>query len=589
MARLQLTKRISLVATVVLTTGVSLAQTDQGIWEAPFNHVVPPSWQNGQALWDGEQLSAFADPLDPHRFMAAHIAVIPRGDHRGRLLVMNWMRKDHVHGVQHWAIVDVTGTVPRFSNHSLPMPGSDIELFCGGHAWTADGQMLMAGGARYENDTLFANRLCYRFDPTAPLGNSMWTREPDMAVERWYPTVTPMGDNPSGTDHLLVSGGWKDINNEYANRTYESFLSDGVPGSGRWEQNALFGGRALFRGPQVVCTDSFGIYPRDVLLSDGSKFSAGMASRSYRLTHTPEQPLQHPSWEVQPTADARTRWYGSTFLMPDIHSENGRYRDVVVRLGGALVTWDTSLCDPDSLRIPRADVEVCSAADDVSAVNWTWTPIAPMAFARNNPNTTLLPEGSVLISGGRQDSGSQFVTNEPVMEAEIFHETPLSMRTLAPSMTRRGYHASTALLPDGRVIHGGGEKRELDYEIFQPPYLTDGSVRPVVVNAPETLIGPYASQHRLSYAPLPAGIEVERVTMLKPMAHTHHADTNQRYVELEIVNSGGGTGTPLFVDVVYPANSNVAPRGDYMLFLITTPQRVASRGTPSQAVWARIE
>ena len=79
-------------------------QTDQGEWEPAFNHVVPLAWQINQALWDGEKLSPFADPLNPHRFMAAHLALIPSGPHRGEVLAMNWMRRDHIHGVQHYGL-----------------------------------------------------------------------------------------------------------------------------------------------------------------------------------------------------------------------------------------------------------------------------------------------------------------------------------------------------------------------------------------------------------------------------------------------------------------------------------------------------
>ncbi len=570
---------------LALTLAPLLQVTDLGEWEAPFNHVVPPAWERNQPLWDGEPFSPYGDPLQRHRFMAGHIALIGRGRHRGKLLVFNWMRKDYTHGVQHWALVDLSTSPPTFENFSLPMPDGVTELFCAGHAWTQAGDLLIAGGARYPGGILSAHSLCYRFDPEAPTGNAMWVREPDLDTARWYPTVTPMGDAPSGVDQVLVSGGLKDPLDAVANRSYESFWLGAGPGLGQFEANPVLG-RAIFRGPPVRCTANLGIYPRDVLLSTGAKFSAGMASLGYRLEHTPGGV---PRWEVQPSGDSRMRWYGSAFLMPDIASEGGLYRDTVVRLGGALVDWDVAACVAERFWVPLSGVELCRAAAPAGDPQWSWNPGPSMARARNHPSTTLLPDGTVLVTGGRTDTGNQFRTQSPVLEAEVFHETPLAWRTLAPASVRRGYHSATVLLPDGRVLVGGGEQRELDYEIFRPPYLTDGSVRPVVLGAPGTLSASYGSTHWLGYGALPAGVKVERVVALRTMAATHHSDTNQRYVELEVLANGSEPGAAGRVQFRLPTNSNVAPRGDYMLFLVTTPQRAASRGTPSDAVWLTIE
>ena len=62
------------------------AQTDQGLWETPFDHVIPMHWQPGQPGWDGDPAAG--------NFMAGHMALIPTGPHRGSVLVWNWMRVD---------------------------------------------------------------------------------------------------------------------------------------------------------------------------------------------------------------------------------------------------------------------------------------------------------------------------------------------------------------------------------------------------------------------------------------------------------------------------------------------------------------
>ena len=66
---------------------------------------------------------------------------------------------------------------------------------------------------------------------------------------------------------------------------------------------------------------------------------------------------------------------------------------------------------------------------------------------------------------------------------------------------------------------------------------------------------------------------------MAPGATTHGFDTNQRYVDLKVLDKVGGQG----VDVVAPPSANVAPPGYYMLFLIN------DAGVPSVASWVRID
>jgi galactose oxidase len=579
----------AILATLVLFAPAVHAQGDGGSWEAPFNHVVPFAWRFLQAGWDGEKQSPFMDPQNPHRFLAAHMALIPSGPHRGKLLVMNWMRKDHINGNQYWSIVDVTATPPTFENFALSMPEQDVELFCSGHAWTPRGELLVVGGDRFEGDELKANRLAYRFDPSRPTGNAMWSREPDMLIERWYPTVTNMGTDPDGRDLMLVSGG-RDFAAGIAKSSYEAFDPQAPPGAGVWQRNLAAAGQPLFPGPQVPCTDNLGIYPRDFLLTSGRKFSAGMASRGYRVEHTVFGSPNFPRWEVQAPARDLYRWYGTAFLFPAIGGPEGPLADLAFRVGGALVSWDKALCEPDTVRVPVASTELCFAGLDAGDPNWIWRTGPQLAFPRNNPDSTLLPDGTVLVTGGRADPAAMVQTFLPVYEAELLTDGPFQWRTLARAQTRRGYHSVAALLPDGRVLTAGGEQREMDYEIFRPPYLTDGSTRPVIVGAPETLVTTYGAQHWIEHAPLPAGVVVERAVLMPPASVTHHTDMQQRYVELERApNAPQQVGANTRTLFRMPRNANHAPKGYYMLFLVTSPQGAGSRGTPSEASWVLLQ
>ena len=66
---------------------------------------------------------------------------------------------------------------------------------------------------------------------------------------------------------------------------------------------------------------------------------------------------------------------------------------------------------------------------------------------------------------------------------------------------------------------------------------------------------------------------------MAPGATTHGFDTNQRYVDLKVLDTIDGQG----VDVAAPPSANVAPPGYYMLFLINKD------GVPSVADWVKID
>ena len=133
------------------------------------------------------------------------------------------------------------------------------------------------------------------------------------------------------------------------------------------------------------------------------------------------------------------------------------------------------------------------------------------------------------------------------------------------------YHSSAVLLPDGRVVVGGGEASgRLRAQVYSPPYLFNGS-RPTISSAPGTAA--YGTTFAISS---PQAASVTSVALLRPTAATHALDMNQRYVPLAFTRSG----TTLVATA--PASGGVAPPGDYMLVLKN------STGVPSVASWVRI-
>ena len=76
-------------------------------------------------------------------------------------------------------------------------------------------------------------------------------------------------------------------------------------------------------------------------------------------------------------------------------------------------------------------------------------------FSRTMHNSTVLPNGEVLITGGLSES-LVFTYGGARLTAEIFNPTTNSWRSVAGMQTPRTYHSVAILMIDGRVFVGGG-------------------------------------------------------------------------------------------------------------------------------------
>jgi hypothetical protein len=89
-----------------------------------------------------------------------------------------------------------------------------------------------------------------------------------------------------------------------------------------------------------------------------------------------------------------------------------------------------------------------------------------MNFARRQHNATILPDGTVLVTGGTRGGGAgdeafnNLNLGQPVHIAELW-DPRKKVKTgqwtmLAAEQTDRCYHSTAVLLPDGRVLSAGG-------------------------------------------------------------------------------------------------------------------------------------
>ena len=117
---------------------------------------------------------------------------------------------------------------------------------------------------------------------------------------------------------------------------------------------------------------------------------------------------------------------------------------------------------------------------DLNAAQPSWTYIAPMPAPRRQHNTTLLPDGRVLVTGGSSTSGFNF--DDGPKPAIVWDPDSDAWTTWATEDEYRGYHSESVLLPDGRIVSVGGDGHP-SLQVFSPPYLFQ-TPRPTITAAP---------------------------------------------------------------------------------------------------------
>jgi len=393
-------------------------------------------------------------------------------------------------------------------------------IFCAGHAHLPDGTPFLAGGNL--NSSLDGISATHLFDQTT----NIWSLGPQMTQGgRWYPSVTPL----SNGEMLITAGG--------PNR-HEVYTTDGTL-------------RTL-----SSITLSLPLYPWFQASPNGQAFYFG-PSNSMRYWNTAGNGSLSPSFP----RDGINRTYGS-FAMYDVGK--------LIASGGGNSSKKTVLID---ILNPDANPAASVPSD--------------MAFGRRQHNLTILPDGSVLATGGNDSGASLIDLNNNVFEAELWNPVSKTWRTLSSAAKVRQYHSTALLLPDGRVFTGGGGicgtcasvgYLEKNMEIFTPPYLYagDGSgnlaPRPQIDSAPTSVVFDQAF-----FVGTADPSSISKAVMMRVSSVTHSIDFEQRRVPLVKSAVAGG------LNLKAPPNSNVAPPGYYMLFLIDT------QGVPSVAKMIRVE
>ena len=171
-------------------------------------------------------------------------------------------------------------------------------------------------------------------------------------------------------------------------------------------------------------------YPRDFVdPKTGLVFMAGERIQSRWLDVDATGGSGRGRWDTGPNHIwGFNRDYGSAVMYDD-----GK---ILYVGGGGYTGWDTP--DPKSA-VPTATAEKI----DLMAGPPTWTSAGSMAQPRRHLNATVLPDGTVLVTGGVSGGGFNDLASA-VHTAELWDPATNDWTPLAPNTVNRGYHCRVA-------------------------------------------------------------------------------------------------------------------------------------------------
>ncbi|MEV0901644.1 galactose oxidase-like domain-containing protein [Actinoplanes sp. NPDC049802] len=395
----------------------------------------------------------------------------------------------------------------------VDLQGSNI--FCAGFAHLPNGNILVAGGNA--NAQLAGTVRTYVFN----WQTETWTRGADMAAARWYPSVAETANG----EEVIIGGG---------PATAEVYQADGA-----------------IRKLTNFTKYSARIYPFMGSRPDTQLGFFGPGTTGYTISTSGNGVITGTV-----TRDAINRDYGS-FSPYDI--------------GLSLVVGGGNITENGVAKVPTRTAAVLNAN---RATNPTVTTTGSMSQGRRQLNATVLADGSVLATGGMTSAAVNGLVDldNAVTTAERWDPATGRWTVLAGASRVRQYHSTAALLPDGRVLTGGGGicgvclrvgYLEKNVEYFSPPYLfeKDGSGdladRPVISTAPASV-----SVNGVFTVTTPQAAGIRKVALVGLGDVTHGVDQGQRYVPLKFTTSG------TTLTVTGPPTGGAAPPGYYMLFVV---------------------
>jgi galactose oxidase len=466
--------------------------------------------------------------------VAAHASLLPTGKvlYWGRRA--DWKSRDPLTMSEHFTNTflwdpltgdgTATATKPTLQSH----PDKGTNLFCSGHCFQPDGSLFVAGGHLQDFHGTNQASIYNPFEDT-------WTAQDRMNYGRWYPSALTLNDGS-----IYVQGG------SFYDDTYDEAPQNAIPQI--WRDNHWV---SMPRAPML---DG---YPRLHLDPSSRVFVAGTQAQAEFLDVNADKGVG--IWtDGGPKRHHENREFG-----PSVMYDNGK----IMYIGGG--------------GGPTNAVEFIDFTNKEKTPEWSVG--ANMKFKRRHHNGTVLPDGSVLVTGGTEGDGFNDVA-QAVHTPELYDPFAKSPQwtEMAEEAVDRCYHSIALLLPDGRVLSAGGgewapdmvnpnkpEDSHADAQLFQPPYLFKGT-RPTVSNAPNEIS--FDEKFEVT-----VGVDdsIAKVSWIRLGSATHACNMSQSLTFLTFQQEATK------VNITAPAPGKIPP-GYYMLFLLNRD------GVPSIAPIIRI-
>lgn len=512
----------------------------------------------------------------PSEILAVHAALVPSGE-EGEVVLFG--------GDEHWWEQEESAGGDKFKKtrvydvktHKLltiPIPSPDSDVFCAHHAFAADGRLLIGGGtAKWPETTdihvhgldFLGHNRCWLYNARERkwVEVAHMNRNPDQLDEeesggRWYPGMLTLGNG----DVLSFFGHPLQQDSRHRNTLPERYNQS----ANVWINSPKEMARPIAPGGSV----RYLFFPRSFVLPDGKLFFAtpmpvdfttatGGDGTYFSTRYDPVTGNYEGHKIPQPTQGGYHDWSRPAVLLPLLPEEN--YIPRVLFCG-----------ETTPLKI--------DLNPSISAPTWQNTASRAASVAgrtRVYSNAVILPNGEVCLVGGVHVVEPE----DPVNEVEIYnpginwtagdYSNSDSWSVKEPGTHTRNYHSTALLLPNGKVwVAGGnvdgraGNPRDPDnigvlwIELYEPDYI-NASNRIQISQAPKVVT--YRQSFDITIDQ-PSN-NVQRVALIRNGSVTHSTNMDQRYVGLTIESKEGNT-----IRVSSPPNGNVAPPGQYMLWVI---------------------
>ncbi len=547
------------------------------------------------------------------QIVAIHAALLPTSPDGDILLFGDWdnLFTQNDPPFTAWRIFRVNaGTVEIPAGAVTP----DRDLFCAGHAFLADGRLVVGGGNLLNNEVPSGDRIhgdtnmfgggeraCWLYHPR----KQTWIKGGDLNLApdgsdnsggRWYAILVTLANGK-----IFTAGGHPDLRESYLyqptpDETAERW-DDTDPSTARRNNNApevyspttsqwSYLEDAEKTAPNYVSTDS---YPRFKVMPSGHLFcdTAG-PSRNNNVTN----------------GVRRYNPYSGAWVGPEVNSAS-----LPFSRGSSTTSVLLPLLPPSyGARVMACNASTSTAhyldvvENSSTTLGWRATSARDgTSTLRRDGCAVLLPTGQVFLTGGSRDiphpdppdddPGAQ--VEEAVVVSEMYtpsidwsagafhnYNQPSNNQdgeweTLGDEAqdVGRGYHSVALLLPDGTVWTAGTtegtddvglERRELRMEIYKPWYTT--GTRPGIDKAPPVVA--YGDEFPVELASTQT---IARVALVRCGSITHAYDFDQRYVGVTYTQNGKT------LTVTAPPGPTVAPPGYYMLWVINNAGRPCTR------------